>query len=51
MMHKALANGACEQNCTAVHAYEDEAEKVKMRINHHIADNWENDYQYKVGLP
>ena len=53
MMYKALGNGACAQNCTAVHAYEDEVEgdKVKERINHHMADNWDNYYQYKFGLP
>ena len=53
MRFKALANGACLTNCAAVHIYEeaDEGPKVKKRVNNHIADNWDNYYQYKIALP
>ena len=53
MRYKAEANGACAQSCTAVHIHEDEGEsrEVKKRINNHIADNWDEYYQYKIGLP
>ena len=53
LRYKALANGACLENCTAVHVYEDDNEgvKVKRRVNHHIADNWDNYYKDKIALP
>jgi hypothetical protein len=53
MFHKSKANGACLENSIAVHVYEDESEgeKVKRRINHHVADNWDNYYQNKITLP
>ena len=50
---KAKPNGACLTNCAAIHIHEDEneGEEVKKKVNNHIADNWENYYQYKVPLP
>ena len=53
MLYKALADGRCLQNCLAVHGYEDENEgyDIKKLVNHHIADNWDNYYKYKVPLP
>ena len=53
MFYKTIPNGACLENSLAVHVYEDEreGEKVKRRINHHVADNWDNYYQYKIPLP
>ena len=53
MRYKALGNGACLENCVAVHIYEDEQEgvKVKRRVNHHVADNWDNYYMNKIVLP
>ena len=53
MRYMAEPNGACAQNCVAVHIYEDEDEgpKVKKRINHHIADHWETYYKHKIALP
>ena len=51
--YRALANGACANNCLAVHIYEneDEGENVKRRTLDHIADNYYNYYQNKIGLP
>ena len=42
MRYKALGNGACLENSTAVHVFEDEKQgkKVKSMINNHMADNW-----------
>ena len=53
MMYKTIPNGASLKNSLAVHVYEDEkeGENVKRRINHHVADNWDNYYQYKIPLP
>ena len=53
MFYKTIPNGSCLENSLAVHVYEDEreGEKVKRRINHHVADNWDNYYQYKIPLP
>ena len=52
-MYKTLGNGRCLENSVAVHIFEDEdeGENVKKKVNHHIADNWDNFYQYKIGLP
>ena len=53
MIYKTLGNGRCLENSTAVHIYENEDEgiNVKSKVNNHIADNWENFYESKVGLP
>ena len=52
MRYKTEANGMCAQVATAVHVHEDEDEtfKVKKRVNHHIADNW-NHYKKFIPLP
>ena len=53
LRYKATPDGACLTNCAAVHIYEDEDEgsKLKKRVNHHIADNWENYYINKIAMP
>ena len=53
MIYKVFGNGACAQNATAVHLYEDEEEanKVKKKVNEHIADNFDNYYQHRMVLP
>ena len=53
MRHKTDPNGACLDECVAVHVYEDkdEATKVKKRINMHVAENWDTYYKYKIPLP
>ena len=53
MKHNSKANGACLENSASVHFYEieEEGSELKKRINNHIADNWDNFYQYKIGLP
>ena len=53
LRYKAEPNGACLDNCLAVHVYEDEDEgpKVKKRLNHHVAENWDNYYKHKIPLP
>lgn len=53
MIFKSQPNGACLDNCAAVHIYEDvdEAPKLKKRVNYHVADNWDNYYKYKIPLP
>lgn len=53
MKYNSKPNGACLENSASVHFYEDEGEgeKLKRRINNHIADNWDNFYQYKIALP
>ena len=53
MRHKTDPNGACLDESVAVHVYEDENEatKVKKRINTHVAENWDSFYQYKIPLP
>ena len=53
MKYNSEPNGACLDNCVAVHVYEDEEEasKLKKRINNHVADNWDNYYQNKIPLP
>ena len=53
MRYKALGNGACLENSTAVHVFEDEKQgkQVKTMINNHMADNWEAYYKHKVSLP
>ena len=53
MLYKSEPNGACLDNCVAVHVYEDEEEasKLKKRINIHVADNWDSYYQHKIPLP
>ena len=40
-------------NCAALHINEDgdEDSKVKRRVNHHIADNWEKFYKNIIALP
>ena len=52
MVFKADPNGACLQNCAAVHIYEDQDEgpKLKKRLNNHVADNWHY-YRNKIVLP
>ena len=52
MIFKADSNGACLQNCFAVHAYEDqdEAPKLKKKLNNYVADNW-NYFKNKIALP
>ena len=52
MKYSVLGNGACLENCVALHIYEDENEgaKVKKRVNHHVADNW-NYYKNIIVLP
>ena len=52
MGYKAVPNGACLQNCVAVHVYEDQDEgaKLKKRLNNHVADNWLY-YKDKIALP
>ena len=41
------------ENSVAVHIFnvEDKGEDVKRKVNHHIADNWDNFYQNKITLP
>ena len=53
MKYNSKPNGACLENSTSVHIYENEEDgpELKKRINHHIADNWDNFYQHKIGLP
>ena len=53
MRYKAKADGKCARNSLAVHVYEneDEGEEVKRKINNNSADNWNNYYENKVGLP
>ena len=51
--YKALGNGACLTNCVAFHLSGEEKKggEVKKIVNHHIADNWDNFYENKIGLP
>ena len=53
MIYKVFGDGACLTNCAAVHIYEDadEGPKLKKKVNHHIADNWDNYYKNKIVLP
>ena len=53
MRYETIPNGDCSENALSVHVYEDEKEgpKVKRRINHHVADNWDNYYKNKITLP
>ena len=53
LRYKVEGNGACLDNCLAVHVYEDKEEgpKVKKRLNNHVADNWDNYYSNKIPLP
>ena len=51
----AKGNGACSTNCASMHMMEDNSEKamlqMKSKINHHIADNFENVYSNIIGFP
>ena len=51
-IYKTLGNGRCLENSLAMHLYqnEEEAVKVKKKVNNHLADNWFF-YKDKVGLP
>ena len=51
--YRAKPNGACLDNCLAVHVYEDENEgpRVKKRVNKHVADNWDAYYKNIIPLP
>ena len=55
MRYCAPPNGACLTNCLTAHisCTEDEEERRinNRRINHHIADNFDNFYQNKIILP
>ena len=53
LKYNSKPNGACLENSAAVHIYEneDDGSELKKRINNHIADNWDNFYQYKIPLP
>ena len=55
MFCQALGNGACGTNCGAIHTLEDDSPeagiKMKQKINHHMADNFENIYQNVIGIP
>ena len=53
MVYRSQPDGACLDSCAAVHVYEDadEASKLKKRVNHHVADNWDNYYKDKIPLP
>ena len=52
MIFKSQPNGACLDNCAAVHIYEDvdEAPKLKKRLNNHIADHFDH-YEQWISLP
>ena len=53
LVYKTNPNGACFDECVAVHVYEDkdETSKVKRRINNHVADNRDSYYKNKIPLP
>ena len=51
----AIGNGACGTNCASVHMMEDNNRdamiNMKSKVNHHIADNYENVFKTTIGLP
>ena len=53
LRYKTIGDGACFTNAIAVHVSKDEKESknIKRRINHHIADNFDNFYKFKLPLP
>ena len=55
MRYCSIPDGACLTNCLTAHisCTEDEQERRinNMRVNHHIADNYENYYKDKIILP
>ena len=53
MIHKGISNGACLTFCAAVHVHDDERHGpiVKMKINHQMADNFDDFYINEIGLP
>ena len=53
LRYKTIGDGACFTNAIAVHVSKDENESknIKRRLNHHIADNYENFYKFILPLP
>ena len=50
-----IADGDCTTNCATAHIFhtevKDERKKMKKRMNHLIADNWDNFFHNKIPLP
>ena len=55
MIYCAVPDGACLSNCLTAHisCTEDEEERrnTNRKVNHHIADNFDNYYHNKIILP
>ena len=55
MYFEADGDGACGTNCGSVHTMEDDSKgammNMKRKINHHMADHYDNIYKNVIGLP